>query len=101
MIDASMDGATPGTVRLLEPRFASDFPRALSAHDIGLRDLIETAVLLGTLPKIYLITVSIEYVHEMQTELSHPVAKCLPLVVQTVGTLVTSISDQSASRVMM
>jgi hydrogenase maturation protease len=59
MIDATMDGQPVGSVRVIEPRFASDFPRALSAHDIGLRDLIESAVLLGPLPKFYLITISI------------------------------------------
>lgn len=29
------------TIRLLEPRFASDFPRSMSTHDIGLRDVSE------------------------------------------------------------
>ncbi|MBP1654413.1 MAG: hydrogenase maturation protease, partial [Bacteroidetes bacterium] len=35
LIDATMDGEPAGTVRLLHPKFASDFPRTLSAHDIG------------------------------------------------------------------
>ena len=59
MIDATMDGQAPGTVSVLRPKYASDFPRVLTAHDIGLRDLIETAVLLGPLPDITLITVTI------------------------------------------
>ena len=45
MIDATMDGQPAGTVTTLRPKYASDFPRALTAHDIGLRDLVEAAQL--------------------------------------------------------
>ncbi len=93
MIDAAMDEAVPGAVHLLEPRFAADFPRALSAHDIGLRDLIESAMLLGPLPKIYLITVSIAQAQSMQTELSPAIAASLRRVVQRVKSLVRSIGQ--------
>jgi hydrogenase maturation protease len=78
MIDATMDGRAPGTVSLLRPRFSSDFPRVLSAHDIGLRDLVETAALLRPLPEIYLITISVASVQPMQIELSPEVARALP-----------------------
>ena len=60
MIDATMDGQPAGTVKTLRPRFASDFPKALSAHDIGLKDLVETAALLEHKPDITLITISIQ-----------------------------------------
>ena len=84
LIDATLDGATPGTVRVLHPRFASDFPRSLSAHDIGLRDLVEAAVLTRPLPRIDLITVSIPTINAMTMELSPPVAAAVPEVVRTV-----------------
>ena len=77
MIDATMDGQLPGTVSLLEPEFASDFPRALTAHDIGLRDLIEAASLLRPLPKIFLITISIKELQSMSTNLSPEVRQSL------------------------
>jgi hydrogenase maturation protease len=80
MIDATMDGKPPGTVTLLQLHFASDFPRTLSAHDIGLRDLVESAVLLNSLPKIFLITVSIESIQNMRMDLSDQVAQALPQV---------------------
>lgn len=80
MIDATMDGEPPGTVKVVKPRFASDFPRVLSAHDIGLRDLVESAALLGSLPETILITISIDSLHDLSTELSPPVQKALPLV---------------------
>jgi len=82
LIDATMDGAPAGTVRLLRPKFASDFPRTLSAHDIGLRDLLESAALLGPLPRMYLITVSIEQLQSMSVELSPRVKDAIPEVVR-------------------
>ncbi|MCF6271145.1 MAG: hydrogenase maturation protease [Melioribacteraceae bacterium] len=78
LIDATMDGKQVGTVSLIKPKFASDFPTALSAHDIGLRDLIETAILSGGLPNINLITISIETIQNMQTTLSDEIEESLP-----------------------
>lgn len=74
MIDATMDGKPPGALALIEPKYASDFPRSLTAHDIGLRDLVESAAMLGTMPKIYLVTASVAELQPMQTTLSEPLA---------------------------
>jgi hydrogenase maturation protease len=92
MIDATMDGKPPGTVSLLRPRFASDFPRALSAHDIGLRDLIESAMLLGELPEIHLITISVDAVQPMRTELTAAVEASMPEVIKAVHRIVEAMS---------
>ena len=78
MIDATMDGRPPGTITRLTPRFASDFPRSLSAHDIGLRDLVESAQLLAGLPSMHLLTVSIDTMQEMSMELGPAVAAAIP-----------------------
>lgn len=80
MIDATLDGRPAGTVSTLRPRYASDFPRALSAHDIGLRDLVEAAQLTGALPDVHLVTVSIDGVRPMELTLSPAVAAALPAV---------------------
>ena len=94
MIDATMDGQPPGTVSLLEPRYASDFPRSLTAHDIGLRDLVASAAMLGKLPKVYLITVSIDDMQPMETTLSAAVAAAVPAaagrVLRLIGGLLPS-----------
>ena len=87
LIDATLDDGTPGTVRVLYPKFASDFPRSLSAHDIGLRDLVESAALLGPLPTIDLITVSIAKIQPMSIEMTPEVRDAVPLVIQTVRAL--------------
>ena len=93
MIDATMDERPPGTVTLLQPRFASDFPRTLSAHDIGLRDLIETAALLNSSPKIFLITISIKMMQAMTTELSPEVEESLPQVAAMVQKILAELEN--------
>lgn len=80
MIDATFDGKPVGTVTTLRPKYARDFPRALSAHDIGLRDLVEAAQLTGALPDVHLITVSIGIIRPMEMELSPMVEAALPAV---------------------
>jgi hydrogenase maturation protease len=96
LIDATMDGRPAGTVRSLQPKFASDFPRTLSAHDIGLRDLLETAGLLGTLPTMYLITISIDRIQSMCMDLSAPVAASLGQVRETVKDLLRVVEVKKA-----
>ena len=90
MIDATMDGRPAGTVGVLRPKYASDFPRALTAHDIGLRDLVESAALLGPLPDISLVTVSIAEIKSMVTTLSPEVEAALPAVADLVRGLVAA-----------
>ncbi len=69
-IDATSGPGIPGEVQVLRPRFASDFPRSLTSHDIGLRDLLQAAELLDELPELYLITIQIRKVHQVRMELS-------------------------------
>jgi len=91
LIDATLDDNPPGTVRELRPRFASDYPRTLSAHDIGLRDLVETAALTGATPDVHLIIVSIRSLQDMSTELSPPVAAVLPDVISRVQRILSTL----------
>lgn len=78
LIDATRDGEPPGTVRQFSPRLAADFPPSLGAHDIGLKDLIGAAALLGPLPQMTVVTISIEELVPMTMELSPTVADAVP-----------------------
>ena len=80
VIDAAMDGKPAGTVSMIRPRFATDFPTTLSAHDIGLKDLIESAFLLGATPELVLITISVAGLQPMTLEPSAEVMAALPAV---------------------
>ena len=90
MIDATLDERPAGTVSVIEPRYAKDFPRSLSAHDIGLKDLVESAALLSMLPRVLLVTVSVGDLQPMQLTLSPTVEASLPAVIDTVRSLVQS-----------
>ena len=78
LVDATLDNYPLGTIRLLEPRFSKDYPRAMSTHDIGMKDLIEAMILMGTLPKIYLFAVSIATLQQQQVTLSPDIEAVLP-----------------------
>lgn len=90
LIDAAADGKPPGTVSLIHPQFACDYPPSLTAHDIGLKDLIETAALLGDLPRVDLITISVGELSELTMELASPVAGALEEVVALVESCLIS-----------
>lgn len=77
-VDATMDGKKPGAISLIKPKFASDFPSALSVHDVGLKDMIEAVYLMDTHPEIQLVTISIEQMKPMTIELSEEVSASIP-----------------------
>lgn len=77
-VDATVDGKEPGSISVIEPRFASDFPNALSVHDVGLKDMVESVYLMDTVPDIYLITISIQELKPMTIALSNPVKDAIP-----------------------
>lgn len=91
MIDATLDGNKPGKVSLLKPKYAKDFPQTLSAHDIGLRDLVQSSALLGFLPEIFLITVSISDNQPLQMVLSQQVEESIPEIEVLVKDLIRRI----------
>lgn len=90
-IDATMDGSPPGTIRTLYPKFAADFPKVLSAHDVGLKDMIDALEFKGELPKIILVTVAITEMVPMSIELTPKVKESLPQLVDIIKDIVSKI----------
>lgn len=80
LVDATDDGQPPGTISRLTPRYSADYPRGLSAHDIGLKDLLDAFHLLGDAPQVTLFTVSIDLPCGLGLELSPAVAAAVPEV---------------------
>ena len=89
MIDASLDSSPIGTIKLIEPKFSKDFPKALSSHDIGLKDLIDSAILLDSLPKIYLITITISPDQDIGMELSAKIKNKIPGIISEVKNILS------------
>lgn len=84
LVDATADEAPPGTIHRLVPRFSSDFPPSLTAHDIGLRDLLDSFYLLGETPEVVLYAISIHFPQEIGLGLSAEVAAALPEVAERI-----------------
>jgi hydrogenase maturation protease len=84
LIDATLDGNPVGTVTRLTPKFSSDYPKTLTAHDIGLKDLLDAAYLTGCLLDVTLFAVSIDPLQELGMELSSTIARRVPEIAGTV-----------------
>ena len=94
-VDATMDGKDPGHISLIKPKFASDFPSALSVHDVGLKDMIEAVYLMDSRPEIQLLTISINEMKPMTLELSNEVASAIPKAADLIMELAKEIHTKS------
>ena len=93
LIDATLDKNPIGTIRLIKPRFANDFPPAMSTHDIGLKDMVSALQLLGTMPIIDLFVVSIESIQQQGIELTPEIEAVVPLIMDKVKELMYSLLE--------
>jgi len=85
LIDATIDGSEIGAIRRLCPKYSADYPRTLTAHDIGLKDLLDAFYLMGeTAPEVSLYAVSIRPLQDMKTKLSRRLKKVVPLIAEMV-----------------
>lgn len=84
LIDACIDGQPAGTVQRLKPRFSSDYPRTLTAHDIGLKDLLDAAYLTDRPLNVTLFAISIDPLQGLGMELRPALANRLPEILRMV-----------------
>lgn len=84
LIDATIDGHKTGSVRRLKPRFSTDYPATLTAHDIGLKDLLDAFYLMAKVPDVTLFAISIPPLQDMVTELSAELVPVVPRVARMV-----------------
>lgn len=94
LIDATIDGKPAGTVDILYPKYSSDYPPTLTAHDIGLKDLLDSLYLLDKRPDITLFTVSIPPLDSVSLELSREVKSSIPKVAELVSKKVKELMSQ-------
>lgn len=90
IIDATIDGQPPGTISYLKPKFSSDYPPTLTAHDIGLKDLIDSLFLLNVKSEIFLVTISISRIDKVSLEISDQIQKAVPVAAEKISQLVKS-----------
>lgn len=91
-LDATMDGKTAGTITVTHPKFASDFPKSLSVHDVGLKDMVEALYILDKLPELHLITITVTGIQPMVVGMTDEVEKCIPTAIETILQLAEDIN---------
>jgi len=96
LIDATLDNNEPGTIRLIKPRFAKDFPRAMSTHDIGLRDMVNALQLMDKMPEIYLFVVSIASIQQQGIELTPVIEKTIPVLIERIIELANQLQVENS-----
>jgi hydrogenase maturation protease len=75
LIDASADGNPPGTVTRTTPEFSRDYPPTLTAHDIGVKDLLDAFYMQGGSRVVILYAITIDPRQPISMELSAVCAK--------------------------
>ncbi len=88
IVDAATGDKIAGTIEIIKPKYTSDFPRTLTAHDIGLKDLIDSAAILGYLPDITLLIVYIDNFQKMELELSDEAKNAIPKAVNILNNMI-------------
>ena len=75
LIDAAADGNPPGTVTRTTPRFSRDYPPTLTAHDIGVKDLLDAFYMQGGSRDVVLYAIAIDPQQPISMELSPVTAR--------------------------
>jgi hydrogenase maturation protease len=60
IIDAANDGNPIGTVTRTTPKFSRDYPPTLTAHDVGMKDLLDMFYIQGGQHEIVLYAITID-----------------------------------------
>lgn len=60
IIDAANDGNPVGTVTRTTPRFSRDYPPTITAHDVGMKDLLDMFYIQGGTHEIVLYAITID-----------------------------------------
>jgi hydrogenase maturation protease len=84
LIDAAADGNPLGTVTRTTPRFSHDYPPTLTAHDIGVKDLLDVFYIQGGGPDVVLYAITIDPKQPISMELSAGGAKAADEAVERI-----------------
>jgi len=70
LIDAANDGNPVGTVTRTTPKFSRDYPPTLTAHDVGMKDLLDVFYIQGGNHEIVLYAITIDPKQPIRMSLS-------------------------------
>lgn len=75
LIDATSDDNPIGTVTRTTPKFSSDYPPTLTAHDIGVKDLLDAFYMQGGSRDVILYAITIDPRQSISMDLSECVLR--------------------------
>lgn len=84
LIDAAADGNPPGTVTRTTPRFSKDYPPTLTAHDIGVKDLLDAFYMQGGTREVVLYAIAIDSKQPISMELTEVCAEAAKEAVERI-----------------
>jgi hydrogenase maturation protease len=94
LIDAASDGNPLGTVSRTTPRFSHDYPPTLTAHDIGVKDLLDVFYIQGGGPDVVLYAITIDPQQPISLELSEGALKAAD---EAIEKILAELKSSSAS----
>jgi hydrogenase maturation protease len=86
LIDAAADENPPGTVTRTTPRFSKDYPPTLTAHDIGVKDLLDAFYMQGGTREVTLYAITIDPMQPISMELSESGTKAAQVAIHEILT---------------
>ena len=84
MIDAAADGNPVGTVTRTVPRFSRDYPPTLTAHDVGIKDLLDLFYMLDGGREVVLYAITIDPQQPITMNLSPEIASAADVAVHQI-----------------
>lgn len=94
MIDAAADGNPIGTITRITPRFSSEYPPTLTAHDVGVKDLLDIFYILGGDCEVVLFAITIDPYQSITLSMSPKITNAASEVVE----LIVAELDEFAAR---
>jgi hydrogenase maturation protease len=85
MIDAAADGNPIGTVTRTVPRFSRDYPPTLTAHDVGIKDLLDLFYMLDGGREVVLYAITIDPRQPIAMSLSPIIAEAANIAVERIA----------------
>jgi hydrogenase maturation protease len=84
MIDAAADGNPVGTVTRTVPRFSRDYPPTLTAHDVGIKDLLDLFYMLDGGREVILYAITIDPRQPISMNLSPEIASAANVAIHQI-----------------
>lgn len=93
LIDATADENPIGTVTRTTPKFSRDYPPTLTAHDIGVKDLLDAFYMQGGSRDVVLYAITIDPRQTISMELSEA---CMKAADVAVGRVLAELNTENS-----